>query len=443
MPIYDNDIEITNENFNSSPFSLDIPVNLRSGVNKDRTMPDSSIFNQNKISPEIVSMSSSQISDNDDSDDDESETNMFSSSNKQKKDRHRNKQHRNKHVKNKYKSDNRYDDDNRSEDSDEESEQSYNSNGSSKISVRKAFRLENEEKRKILYQLDRLKSRGHHLPCNFTMQSNIEEMRNVYERIKREKEIDASIRFQRKMLMGGVTGIEFINTRYDPFAIRLEGWSEQVHDNIDDYDDIFEELHEKYRDSGSDMAPELKLLISLGGSAFMFHLTKRMFSESSIPNVEEILKSNPELMKKFQNASAKQYMNMQSRGEGDNASTYQQQSVPENRNTSQVGADSIFGMVSNLFNGMTSSQGQDSSMFQSVNGAGGEVDDDIDEIINDVHNNIMISPDDNYIETMTVTDEEITSIIEDTEDMLNLSSTGKKRKPRGPNKKKTSKELNL
>ena len=44
------------------------------------------------------------------------------------------------------------------------------------------------------------------------------------------------------------------------------------------------------------MPPELRLFISLSGSAFMFHLTSKMFKESSIPGVEEVLKANPELM---------------------------------------------------------------------------------------------------------------------------------------------------
>ena len=164
------------------------------------------------------------------------------------------------------------------------------------------------EKKEILYQFDRLRSKGVKVPYDFNMNSNIHEMRSSYERIKREREIDASVRFQRKMMMGFVTGCEFLNTRYNPFSVELDGWSEQVHESVDDYDDIFEELHDKYKDSGSNMAPELRLLISLGGSAFMFHLTKKMFSNSQLPKVEEVLQRNPDLMKKFQEASAMEYM---------------------------------------------------------------------------------------------------------------------------------------
>jgi hypothetical protein len=104
------------------------------------------------------------------------------------------------------------------------------------------------------------------------------------------------------MLMASTTGIEFINDRFDPFDIRLEGWSESINDNIDDYDEVFEELHEKYKGK-SKMAPELKLLMMLGGSAFMFHMTNTMF-KSSMPGLDQVLKQNPDLMRQFAGATA-------------------------------------------------------------------------------------------------------------------------------------------
>ena len=74
------------------------------------------------------------------------------------------------------------------------------------------------------------------------------------------------------------------------------------HEGIHDYDDIFEELHEKYK-SKAKMAPELRLLLSLGGSAFMFHLTNTMF-KSSLPGMEDVMRQNPDLMKQFAAATA-------------------------------------------------------------------------------------------------------------------------------------------
>jgi hypothetical protein len=281
-------------------------------------------------------------------------------------------------------------------------------------SARNTIQDEITEKKEILYQFDRLRSKGVKVPYDFNMNSNIHEMRSSYERIKREKEIDASIRFQRKMLMGFVTGCEFLNTRYNPFSVELDGWSEQVHESVDDYDDIFEELHDKYKDSGSNMAPELRLLISLGGSAFMFHLTKKMFSNSQLPKVEEVLQRNPDLMKKFQEASAMEYM----RGATSGPSGPSMPSSTRNRVDPSSGGD-LFGMVSNLFNTQTNPTS------------------DVDDIINNVHSKINLVPtDDNMMETLTVTEDEITSLIEDTADIKVINNTGKK-------SKKSKRVLNL
>ena len=113
----------------------------------------------------------------------------------------------------------------------------------------------------------------------------------------KEKELDNSIKFSRKMLMACVTGIEFLNNKFDPFDVKLDGWSESVHENVNDYDDVFEELHEKYKDRAK-IAPELKLMLALGGSAFMFHLSNTMF-KSQLPGADEILRQNPELVRQF------------------------------------------------------------------------------------------------------------------------------------------------
>ena len=64
---------------------------------------------------------------------------------------------------------------------------------------------------------------------------------------------------------------------------------------------MFEQLYEKYG-GGGDMAPELKLVMMLGGSAFMFHLSNTMF-KSSIPNMGDIMQQNPDLMKQFAKAA--------------------------------------------------------------------------------------------------------------------------------------------
>ena len=45
--------------------------------------------------------------------------------------------------------------------------------------------------------------------------------------------------------MAVTSGVEYLNGKFDPFDIRLEGWSENMMENVGDYDEVFEELHDK------------------------------------------------------------------------------------------------------------------------------------------------------------------------------------------------------
>ena len=283
---------------------------------------------------------------------------------------------------------------------------------------------EMNEKKEILYQMDRLESKGFRLPRKFTMQSNIDEMRTEYNRIVREKEVDASIRFQRKMLMACVTGIEFMNSRFDPFDIKIDGWSEQVHENVNDYDDIFEELHDKYKGSGRKMAPELRLMMSLSGSAFMFHLTSSMFKQQPLPGVESVLRSNPELMKQFQQAASQQYTGM-------NMPTPKPQPPQP---PSMGGGGDIFGMMSSLLGGGLMGGSQPTrEMPQKQQKMSGP---SIDSIIENVHNEINTNiPSSSRVETLSISDEEITSIIEDTADMNGILTGSRSKGGRGRGRK--------
>ena len=158
-----------------------------------------------------------------------------------------------------------------------------------------------QEKKEYLFKFERLIEKGYNIPKRFTLASDLEEMTYEYNKIKNSKEIDNSIKFQRQMLMACITGCEWLNNKFDPFDIKLDGWSESVNENINDYDEVFEELHEKYKDKAS-VPPEIKLLFMLGGSAFMFHLSKTIF-KTSLPGMEQIMQQNPELMKQFASAA--------------------------------------------------------------------------------------------------------------------------------------------
>jgi hypothetical protein len=164
------------------------------------------------------------------------------------------------------------------------------------------------KKQELLIKLLALEKKGVTLTKHYSLKSPLEEIEFEYETQKRAAEFEASVHFQEKILMAAVTGLEFLNKKFDPINAKLDGWSESVMDNIKDYDEIFRELHEKYQQK-STMPPELRLLVTLVGSGFMFHLTQTLF-KSSFSGIGDVLSSNPDIMKNIMGAMGKS-MNQQ------------------------------------------------------------------------------------------------------------------------------------
>jgi len=156
------------------------------------------------------------------------------------------------------------------------------------------FKTIDEEKADLVNKLGRLEKKGFTVNKRLNAYSPIDELRNEVKRITYSIDVDKSVKFARRMLIACTTGLEFLNKKYNPFEIQLEGWSENVMENVDDYDEVFEELYVKYR-TKMHVAPEIKLIMMLGGSAMMFHLTNSMF-KSVMPNMNDVIKQNPALV---------------------------------------------------------------------------------------------------------------------------------------------------
>jgi hypothetical protein len=178
------------------------------------------------------------------------------------------------------------------------------------ISLASNTRLSPDEERKkkvdLINKLNRLESKGYNLTKHFSMDNTLDEIQLEYDRLVDAKNLEASLRFQRQCMMGVVTGFEFLNGKFNPFDWQLDGWSESVHENIEDFDEIFEELYDKYKGRGN-MPPEAKLMMSLVGSGFMFHMSNSFFRQKFAnmdPN--DIFRNNPQLAKQFAAAAAQQ-----------------------------------------------------------------------------------------------------------------------------------------
>ena len=166
------------------------------------------------------------------------------------------------------------------------------------------FEKEKQEKIEYLNKLQRLEAKGYPVSKRFTMDNSGEEIKQEYTRLVDARNLEGSLRFQRQMLMGAITGMEWMNDKFDPFDVKLQGWSESVHTNVEDFDEIFEELYDKYKERGK-MPPEMRLMMAVAGSGFMCHVSNSFFRQK-MPSMDDVLKSNPMLAKQMAQAAAAQ-----------------------------------------------------------------------------------------------------------------------------------------
>ena len=180
---------------------------------------------------------------------------------------------------------------------------------------------ERKEKVELLNKLQRFEQKGLTPSRRFTMDNTLEEIKTEFSRLADARNLESSIRFQRQAMMSVVTGMQWMNDKFDPFDMKLDGWSESVHENLEDFDEIFEELYDKYKERGK-MPPEARLVMALAGSGFMCHVSNT-FLRARMPSMDDVLRQNPEMARQFATAAAKQagpgfgnFMSMAMGGEG-------------------------------------------------------------------------------------------------------------------------------
>jgi hypothetical protein len=99
-----------------------------------------------------------------------------------------------------------------------------------------------------------------------------------------------------------VNSLEYANSAFDPFGISLDGWGEKVSEDLPEYEEIFSELHDKYK--GGKMAPEVSLIMRLGFSAAVVGFSNKALS-SAAPAFGDVIRQSPELMRTFNDATVK------------------------------------------------------------------------------------------------------------------------------------------
>jgi hypothetical protein len=162
------------------------------------------------------------------------------------------------------------------------------------------------EKRNELTLLERLVQKGYEPIKMFGMSDKLSDIKNERMRLQKQKELNDGVKSARSILIKFSMGCEFANKYYNPYKFNLDGFSENVMENITDYDDVFEELYLKYG-SSVPMYPEVKLLFIFISSAITFHISKIAMSKASsqIPGFNEVMDADPKLRRMYEESANK------------------------------------------------------------------------------------------------------------------------------------------
>jgi hypothetical protein len=139
----------------------------------------------------------------------------------------------------------------------------------------------------------------------FTLDSSLEEMEMELEFIRKEKDMDRSVQQFSEWFVTGMGGLEWSSKNVgmvQAFGLQLDGLSEAAQMKVGDMEEDFEELYELYGDKLR-MHPLVRIPIRTCMMVYMVHLTNQMVQKSPIPNLDQVLKSNPEIARQLATAA--------------------------------------------------------------------------------------------------------------------------------------------
>jgi hypothetical protein len=151
-----------------------------------------------------------------------------------------------------------------------------------------------EEKRDLLHQFSILEQeKGVKMFKGFTLKSNIEEMRYHLENIQADIRMRETVNNIEKALITGSTLAEKLNDRFDPFGLRLRGYSQAVSQGIGNMRPALFNLAKLWIKKTKKSNPVFQLGIAMGSAMLVVH-------NSNDPDPEKIEKKAEALRKKKQ-----------------------------------------------------------------------------------------------------------------------------------------------
>lgn len=162
------------------------------------------------------------------------------------------------------------------------------------------------QKRTLVVKIKELQQRLYDIetcPKTFTVSDSLEELQYEYERLVELRNARSTRAWYRKLLLGLTNGIEWMNHKWNPVGLKLDGWSTDLAATIDEFDDIFDELAEKYGGNiQSRISPELRLVALVLYSGMAYSVGQTLASKAT-PEIAEIINKDPVLRERFVKAA--------------------------------------------------------------------------------------------------------------------------------------------
>ena len=180
--------------------------------------------------------------------------------------------------------------------------------GASQSSRKMSEEFVMKEKYEILRKFERLAKLGVPMRKRFTLDSPLDEMKMELEFIRREKAMDQTIKQFCEWYITGMSALEWSSKNVQimkAFGLNLDGLSESAQMNVADMEEDFEELYDLYGDKLK-MHPLVRIPIRTCMMVYMVHLTNQMAMKAPIPNMQDILKTNPDIARQLATAAMQQ-----------------------------------------------------------------------------------------------------------------------------------------
>lgn len=165
-----------------------------------------------------------------------------------------------------------------------------------------------KEKYELLRKFERLTRMGVPMRKRFTLDSPLDEMKMELDFMKREKQMDQTIKQFCDWYITGMSAMEWGSKNVaimKAFGLQLDGLSESAQMNVVDMEEDFEELYEMYGDKMK-MHPMVRIPIRTCMMVYMVHLTNQMARKAPIPNIDEVLRTNPDIARQLATAAMQQ-----------------------------------------------------------------------------------------------------------------------------------------